>query len=166
MISKIKHYLKEIIYFVIIITIFSNVISLYKSQNLSDAPLHIKSFELLNNKTYILHDNKPILVHFWATWCPTCKLEASNIEFLSKYFEVITIAVNSKDNQTIQAYLDDHDYSFNVVNDNNNILASQFKIIGLPTTFIYDKNKKLVFSDVGYSSTFSLYLKMLWAGMH
>ena len=165
MISKIKHYLKEIIYFIIVLTIFSNVISLYKSQSLNNTPLKIKSFELLNNKAYILHNNKPILLHFWATWCPTCKLEASNIEFLSKYFDVITIAVNSKDNQTIQAYLDKHDYSFNVVNDKNNILASQFKIVALPTTFIYDKNKNLIFSDVGYSSTFSMYMKMLWAGM-
>ena len=166
MLSKVKHYLKEIIYFIVVMTIFSNAISLYKSQSLNDAPLQISSFKLLHDNTYVLHDNKPILVHFWATWCPTCKVEASNIEFLSKHFEVITIAVNSKDDRTIQTYLDEHDYSFHVVNDSDSILSSQFKIAAFPTTFIYDKNKKLIFSDVGYSSTFSLYLKMLWAGMH
>jgi len=165
MIHKIKHYLKEIIYFIVVLTIFSNLISIYKSQSLSNAPLTIKYFELLNNKTYILHDDKPILIHFWATWCPTCKLEASNIEFLSKHFEVITIAVDSKDDATVQKYLDEHEYTFDVVNDPHNQLSSKFKIVGLPTTFIYDKNKNLVFSDVGYSSTFSMYMKMLWAGM-
>ena len=166
MIQKITHYLKEIIYFLIILTIFSNVLSLYKSQSLNNLPLQIKYFELLHNKIYVLHENKPILIHFWATWCPTCKLEASNIEFLSKHFEVVTIAVDSKDDVTVQKYLDEHEYTFKTVNDPHNQLSSQFKIVGLPTTFIYDKNKNLVFSDVGYSSTFSLYLKMLWAGMH
>jgi len=165
MIHKMKHYLKEILFFIIFLTIFSNVLSLYKSQNLNDLPLHIKYFELINKKTYVVHGDKPLLIHFWATWCPTCKLEASNIEFLSKYFEVLTIAVDSKDDTTVQKYLDAHEYTFNVVNDPHNQLSSQFKIVGLPTTFIYDKNKNLVFSDVGYSSTFSMYLKMLWAEM-
>ena len=165
MIHKMKHYLKEILFFIIFLTIFSNILSLYKSQNLNDLPLQIKYFELINNKTYIVNGDKPLLVHFWATWCPTCKLEASNIEFLSKHFEVLTIAVDSKDNATVQKYLDTHEYTFNVVNDPHNQLSSQFKIVGLPTTFIYDKNKNLVFSDVGYSSTFSMYLKMLWVQM-
>ena len=163
--AKLKHYAKEIFFFIIIMTIFSNAISLYKSQSLNNAPLNLQSVQLLGDKTYIFSKDKPILLHFWATWCPTCKLEASNIEFLSKHFEVVTIAVNSKDDASVQKYLDEHEYTFPVVNDQNNQIASQFKIVGFPTTFIYDKNKNLVFSDVGYSSTFSMYLKMLWVGM-
>ncbi len=164
--AKLKHYAKEIFFFIVIMTIFSNALSLYKSQSLNDAPLTLKSVQLLGNKTYIFSNDKPVLIHFWATWCPTCKLEASNIEFLSKHFEVITIAVDSKSDATVQKYLDENEYTFNVVNDPHNQLSSKFKILGLPTTFIYDKNKNLVFSDVGYSSTFSMYLKMLWAQMH
>ncbi len=43
----------------------------------------------------MIPNNKPILLHFWATWCPTCKFEAPNIEKVSKDYEVITIAVQS-----------------------------------------------------------------------
>jgi len=164
--AKLKHYAKEILFFIVIMTLFSNALSLYKSQSLSDTPLFLTDVQLLGNKTYIISNDKPILIHFWATWCPTCKLEASNIEFLSKHFEVITIAVDSKDDASVQRYLDEHHYTFNVVNDPHNQLSSRFKIAGLPTTFIYDKNKNLVFSDVGYSSTLSMYIKMLWAGIH
>ncbi len=163
--AKLKHYTKEIIFFLIIMTIFSNAMSLYKSQSLNHAPLPISDVQLLNGKTYIFSHNKPVLIHFWATWCPTCKLEASNIEFLSKQFDVITVAVDSKDNATVQKYLAAHQYTFKTVNDPHNQLSSLFKIKGFPTTFIYDKNKKLVFSDVGYSSTLSMYLKMLWASL-
>ena len=160
---KLKRYFKEFIYFIIIITLLTNAISLYKSQSLNSEPLNLKRVNLLDNVTYNLPDKKPLLIHFWATWCPTCKLEASNIEFISHRFEVITIAVNSRRDDEIKQFLKERDYSYKVVNDHNGEFASKFKVSAFPTTFIYDQNKKLLFSEVGYSSTFSLYLKMLWA---
>ncbi|QSZ42420.1 redoxin domain-containing protein [Sulfurimonas aquatica] len=164
MIQKIKHYAKEIIYFTIFITIFANIISLYKSQSLNSSPLEIKEFTLLDSSKYTPPTSKPILIHFWATWCPTCKLEASNIQTLSEHFEVLTVAVNSGESYDIKQYMDENEYNYKVVNDSTTILSSSFNIVGLPTTFIYDKEKNLLFSEVGYSSTLSLYLKMLWAG--
>lgn len=163
--KKLKHYVKEILYFIVIITILANAISLYKSQDLTKEPLKIDEFQLIDGSTYSTLKQKPLLIHFWATWCPTCKLEASNIDFIAKHFNVVTIAVNSKNNANIQKYMQKNHYSFKVVNDNNGILSSKFHVAGFPTTFIYDKNKKLLFSDVGYSSTLSLYLKMWWASL-
>jgi len=144
-------------------SIFANVISLYKSQTLTDAPLSIKSLKLINNKSYNFPDDKPVLIHFWATWCPTCKLEAPNIEFISKHFNVLSIAVNSGTNDDLKKYLQETGYSFNVVNDENTILSQQFNIAGYPTTFIYNSDKKLIFSEVGYTSIIGLYLRMWWA---
>ncbi len=146
-------------------TLLTNAISIYKSRDLSQQPLTIQSFQLINDKASKIADNKPILIHFWATWCPTCKLEASNINFISKHFEVVTVAVKSGSDDAIQSYLHEHNYTFKVVNDKNGMLSSKFHIAGFPTTFIYDKNKKLLFSDVGYSSTFTLYIKMWWASL-
>ena len=162
--NKIKHYTKEIIYFIIVMTLLANIISIYRSQDLSQTPLDIQSVKLIDNTTYTLPKNRPILIHFWATWCPTCKLEASNIDFLAKHFEVLTIAVSSGSDYEIQNYLNEHSYTFRVVNDKDGSLRSKFQIAGFPTTFIYDKNKRLCFSEVGYTSTLGLYLRMLWAG--
>ena len=162
--KKIKHYVKEILFFLITMTILANIMSIYRSQDLSKTPLTVNSFKLIDNTTYIIPKNKPILIHFWATWCPTCKLESSNINFLSNYFEVVTIAVKSGDKQEIQNYLNEHNYTFKVVSDINGEISSRYKIAGFPTTFIYDKNKNLMFSEVGYTSTFGLWLRMLWAG--
>ena len=162
--KKIKNYIKEIIFIIIAVTVMTNVMSLYKSQSLTHTPLTIHSIKLIDGSVYKVKSDKPILVHFWATWCPICKLEASNITFLSKHFEVLTIAVKSGDNAKVRKFLQEHNYHFKVVNDTNGVLASKFKIAGFPTTFIYNKEHKLAFSDVGYSSTLTLYLKMLWAG--
>jgi thiol-disulfide isomerase/thioredoxin len=163
--SKLLHYTKEVIIFSIVMVVFANILSLYKSQSLNKTPLKFTELTLLGDTHYKLPNDKPILVHLWATWCPTCKLEASNIEFISQHFEVLTIAVNSGSDEDIKKFLKENAYSYRVVNDKNAQLASKFKIAAYPTTLIYDKNKNLIFSDVGYSSTFSIYLKMLWAGM-
>jgi thioredoxin-related protein len=50
-----------------------------------------------------------------------------------------------------------------VVNDEDGTLAQKFNIKAYPTTFIYDKNQNLKFSEVGYSSYFGLYLRLLWS---
>jgi thiol-disulfide isomerase/thioredoxin len=161
--KKIKHYIKEIIFFIVTMTIVANLMSIYRSQDLTKESLHINSFELIDKSIYNVKPNKPLLIHFWATWCPTCKLEASNIEFLSKYFEVITIAVKSGSDEDIKKYLKEHDYHFKVFNDSNGIVTNEFHVAGFPTTFIYDKKHNLRFSEVGYTSTLGLYLRMLWA---
>ena len=161
--EKIKHYAKEIVIFIIVMTLFANALSLYKSSSLNNSALDINTITLIDNSLYSFKKDKPILIHFWATWCPTCKVEASNIQTLSKRYEVITIAVKSGTKKEIDTWLNENNYDFKVVNDNNAILSSKFKVAAFPTTFIYNKNKELVFSDVGYTSTIGLYLRMWWA---
>lgn len=162
--AKLIKYIKEIVTFFIILAVASNLISIYKSQDVNKTPLSIESLRLIDNKTYdIKNSTKPILIHFWATWCPTCKMEASNIETLSKYFEVITIAVKSGSDNEIKKWMSEKGYDYNVVNDNDGVLSSHFGVMAFPTTFIYDKEKKLRFSEVGYSSTLGLWLRMLFA---
>jgi len=161
--DKIKKYIKEILKFIILLAIILNVVSYFKSQDLNKEQLNIQTFKLLDNSTYTTPTNKPILVHFWATWCPTCEIEASNIEKISKDYEVITIATQSEDNENIQKYLDKNNLSFKVVNDEDGALSRKFNIKAFPTTLIYDKNKNLTFSEVGYTSTFGLYARMWWS---
>jgi thiol-disulfide isomerase/thioredoxin len=138
-----------------------NAISYYNSLDLNKEKLTIQSFKLLDDSLYIVPNDKPVLIHFWATWCPTCKLEASNIEKISKDYEVITIAVQSGTKEEIEKYLDEHKLSFKVVNDKDGYYSQMFNIKAFPSTFIYDKNKNLKFSEVGYTSTAGLYARMM-----
>jgi len=164
--EKLKHYTKEAVIFIVVMTIFANIISFYKSGDLNKNPLPDLNFTLIDNTNYNLtsSNEKPILVHFWATWCPTCSLEAANIETISENFEVITIAVKS-DKDKIIDYILANDLNFNVVNDSEGLLARKFNISAYPTTFIYDKHGKLLFCEVGYTSTFGLWLRIWWAGI-
>ena len=158
--EKLKKYIKEILIFTIVLAIAMNVVSYYRAQDLNKNSLDIKSFKLLDNKNYDVNTSKPLVIHFWATWCPTCKLEASNIQKLSKDYEVITIAIQSGTNKEIKEYLKNNNLTFNVVNDETGFYSSKFNIEVFPTTLIYDKEQNLKFSEAGYTTTLGLYSRM------
>ena len=82
--SNIKKYLKESIKFIVLLVIVLNAVSYYRSIDLNKEKLKIQTFKLLDDTNYQVPQNKPVLVHFWATWCPTCKFESPNIEKISK----------------------------------------------------------------------------------
>lgn len=161
MLNKLKKYTKEAIVFIVVLTIAMNAMSYYNSLELNKDKLDIKSFKLLDNVEYIIPKDKALIIHFWATWCPTCKFEAANIEKISKDYEVITIAVQSGTKEDIQNYLDENNLTFRVVNDQNDFYSSKFNIKAFPTTIIYDKEKNVTFTEVGYTSTAGLYSRML-----
>jgi len=161
MMNKIKKYLKEAIIFALLLAVALNGVSYYQSLDLNKDKLNIETFKLLDNTSYHVKNDKPILVHFWATWCPTCKFESPNVDTISKEYEVITIAVQSGSKVNIQKYLNEHELTFNVVNDVDGALSKKFNIQVFPTTLIYDKEKNLKFSEVGYTTTAGLYSRMV-----
>ena len=159
--DKFKKYLKEALVFIVILTIAMNIMSYYKALDLNKDKLEIESFSLLDNTEYTIPKDKPLLLHFWATWCPTCKLEAANIEKISKDYEVITIAVQSGTKKEIHNYLQNNNLSFKVVNDEDGFYSRKFNIKAFPSTLIYDKERNIKFSEVGYTTTAGLYARML-----
>ncbi len=163
---NIKKWTKEIAITAILIFILSNAISYFRAPDIKDKSLPEINTFLTNQELYSTLDykGKPLLLHFWATWCPICKLETANIQALSKSYNVLTVAVKSGEDTKINAYLKEHDLDFKVINDQEGILASEFAVSAFPTTFIYDTEGKLAFSEVGYTSTVGLYLRMWWAG--
>lgn len=163
--EKIKHYLKEIVVFVVVMTLLANALSLYRSMDLNKEPLGDLHVTLIGGSVYKPNDQKPILVHIWATWCPTCKLEAANIERISKHYEVLSIAVKSGSNQELLEYMKTNDFSFRVLNDSDGYYANKFAIAAYPSTLIYGKDKEISFSEVGYTSTLGLWIRMWWASL-
>lgn len=163
--DKITKYLKELALFFIIMTIFANILSLYRSSDLNKDALDIQTFTLINKSLYTIPKDKPTLIYFWAAWCPVCKTEAPNIEAISKKFNVLTVALKSGSDTEIEEYLKSRKLSFRVVNDYNGSVTQKFNISVFPTTIIYDKEGSELFSDVGYTTTLGLWLRMWWASL-
>ena len=127
--------------------------------NFSASTINGEQFELYQNKT------RPILVHFWATWCPVCKLEQSNIDNIAKDHFVITIAMQSGNNAELHQFMQQEKLSFNVINDESGFLSQKFKIKGVPVSFIVNKQNQIEFTEVGYTTELGLRLRLWWAGL-
>lgn len=127
--------------------------------NINNVMLDGQYFDLYQNK------KRPILVHFWASWCPVCKLEQSNIENIAKDHPVITIAMQSGDNEELSQFMQQEKLSFKVINDENGALSHSYKIRGVPVSFIINKNNKIKFVEVGYTTELGLRIRLWWAGL-
>ena len=162
-----KKWGKEIVTTLVMVFVIANTISFFRAPELKDTNLPELNTILINQELFSTKDfeDQAVLIHFWATWCPICKLEASNIQTISEKFNVITIAVKSGEDEEINSYLKEKNLDYKVINDAHGILAQEYDIPAYPTTLIYNKEGKLSFTEVGYTSTWSLYLRMWWASL-
>lgn len=122
---------------------------------------------MLNGQYFDLRQNtkRPVLIHFWATWCPVCKLEQYNIENISKDHFVVTIAMQSGNNDELSQFMQEEKLSFNVINDENGALSQTYNIRGVPISFIVNKENKIEFVEVGYTTEMGLRIRLWWAGL-
>jgi thiol-disulfide isomerase/thioredoxin len=160
---KIKKILKDIAITLLIATVVLNIISFIKKPDLPFKEFPKIDSKLIDGSDFKSEElkGKPFIVHFWATWCPTCKVEIPNYQrLIEEGYKVITVAVQSGSDKDIREYLQKRDLTLPTINDPNGKLAKLFKVEGFPTTFVFDKNSELFFSDVGYTSDLSLKIKV------
>lgn len=102
---------------------------------------------------------QPIVLNFWASWCPPCQMEMPY--FVSLYEEyrkdVIFIMLNQTDGsretkESALAFMDQENLRLPIYFDYGGEVAIAFEAFHLPTTFFIDQEGKLVSSHKGYIS--------------
>jgi thiol-disulfide isomerase/thioredoxin len=105
---------------------------------------------------------EPVLVHFWATWCPTCKLEEGSIDSLSRDYQVVTVAMQSGGDREVAAYLRKQGLGFDAVADPYGEIAAEWGVRGVPSSFVLDAGGDISSRNVGYTPGVALRGR-LWA---
>ncbi|MBI5611502.1 MAG: protein disulfide oxidoreductase [Gammaproteobacteria bacterium] len=118
---------------------------------------------LLDGGAYTLAPaaGQPVLVHFWATWCPICRAEQSSIETLARDYPIVTVAMQSGDDAEVARYLRAESLSFPVLNDPDGAIATHWGVRGVPASFVVDGAGQIRFVEVGYTTSVGLRLR-LW----
>lgn len=120
-------------------------------------------YDLQNQPFFLaqLSQDRPAILYFWGTWCSYCRYTSPAIDSLAKEgVPVATIALRSGDPQTVQHYLDQHDYRFTTVNDPKGSIANQWHVYVTPTIIIFDQGK-MEFTTSGLTSYWGLKVR-LW----
>ncbi len=116
-----------------------------------------KDFSLkdMDGKTHTLKDyrGKPVIINFWATWCPPCREE---LPAMNKGWQKIKplgigmIAINvGEDEDTIFNFMADYPIEFQVLLDTSGDIINDWSVMGLPTTFVLDKNGYIIYRAIG-----------------
>jgi len=104
---------------------------------------------------------RPVLVHFWAEWCPVCGLEQGTIEALSRDYRVITVATTSGDAAAVRAHLQAEGLTFPTLLDEDGRLARAWGVKGVPATYVIAPDGQVAYATTGYSSAVGLRVR-LW----
>jgi peroxiredoxin len=104
----------------------------------------------------------PVMLHFWAVWCPNCKQEQDMIDRLAADGQVLTVATQSGGATDVAAYVDAESLSMPVLIDPDGVLLSRYGVQGVPAKFIIDRDGEIRFRVMGLSSEWGLRLR-LWA---
>ncbi|MBQ4112979.1 MAG: TlpA family protein disulfide reductase [Clostridia bacterium] len=106
---------------------------------------------------------KPIVLNFWASWCPPCKAELPDFEDAYKKYdgEVVFLMVNMTDNQmeTVEVakdFIKTHGYTFPVYYDVNYQAATVYGIRSIPQTYFINAEGEAVASATGMISAAQL----------
>jgi peroxiredoxin len=98
------------------------------------------------------YHGKPIIINFWATWCPPCRAElpSMNRGWKKVKGEIAMIAVNiGEDEETIKRFMQDYPIDFQVLLDKNASSIQTWPISGLPTTFVVSPDGNIHYQAVG-----------------
>jgi peroxiredoxin len=104
---------------------------------------------------------QPVLVHFWATWCPVCRLMDGAIDGIAQDQAVVTVALQSGTPDDIGRFMQEHGLHFPVISDPDGHLATRWGVLGVPATFVVDANGQIRLSTVGASTEWGLRVR-LW----
>ncbi len=122
---------------------------------------------LLDGKSFVLPNKptQPVLVYFWASWCPICRATQGSIDSLARaYPNVITVAMQSGNSGAVQQYMREQGVSFPVINDTDGQVSASWGVQAVPASFIIDTDGKIRYVEIGYTTGIGLRIRLWLAG--
>jgi len=107
----------------------------------------------LQGKPWHLRDlkGKVVLVNFWATWCPPCRKEMPDLQALyDKYKDqgFVVLSISDEEMAKVSPFIAERKITYPVLLDPGRKVNDAFVVEGIPKSFVYDRDGKLVAQSI------------------
>jgi peroxiredoxin len=148
---KLRLIIRTAILAVIIIAVGFTLLQVFHSKDVIAKGDQAPNFVLtdLHGKKVELKDfrGKGVMLNFWGSWCDPCKGEMPfiNEAYNKKPDGVVVLAVNIRETPlVVQNFVNHDNIDFPVLLDSKGTVTEAYDIVPIPTTFLIDKDGKIV----------------------
>ncbi len=134
-----------------LLKIFFLAVSFLLSCNISNANEPVSEFEQAMSQ----HKGKVVYVDFWASWCVPCRksfpwMNAMQTKNQDQGFVVLSINLDAE-KRLAKEFLQQTPANFAIIYDAKGKLARQFKVKGMPSSYLFDRQGKLISAHSGFN---------------
>jgi peroxiredoxin len=112
---------------------------------------------------------KVVLVNFWATWCPPCRKEMPDLQALyDKYKEqgFVVLSISDEEPAKVQPFITERKITYPVLLDPGRKVNEEFQVEGIPKSFVYDREGKLVAQSMDMRTRTQFEEMLAQSGLH
>lgn len=123
------------------------------------------TLETMSGETVSLADyrGKTVLLHFWATHCGPCRREVGALNYVYRELgpadAVLAIDSGGEGKAVIRAFMTEEEVEYPVAIGTPEV-ADEYRIEGLPTTYIVGPDGRIRSRDIGQSSRWGMATRM------
>lgn len=110
------------------------------------------------------HAGKPVLLYFWAEWCPVCRTTAGTVTAIAEDWPVTTVAMQSGGAADVAAHMAARGYRWPTLVDARGEITKTYGFAGVPAFAVIDPAGDIRFVAMGWTSEVGLRLRLWWAG--
>jgi len=97
---------------------------------------------------------KVVYVDFWASWCAPCRKSFPWLNEMQKKYKdqgLIIIGINvDRERSLAETFLKDTPADFPMAYDPDGELASKYKLVGMPSAYLIDKQGNIMHTHIGF----------------